>query len=509
MACCGFFLFILGVICIIVSTLLAGFVIPAANILITDLLTPISPNIANRASKLSTAEVSKWSNRTNVSSTKYYLQHISNLNDVQTKGAVPIIEDYGPYTFNQKTKKMNAAFTKTDDEETIKYREFSIYKYDAAASCKEADSTAKCTDLSDNLNVVNPAYISLMGTVKNLLGGNDALLAGLINGMLYNNLHQLNLASSLESLVSAVFFPMLMPSWFLSNGATALSVFPYLQMSGYIGALAGNSMTLQQGVDAYNWVPEVTTQYGVPVSHTGHASLTSGVKTVLYTAQSPLAIHNDTGLALWTQFAIGYNGAFKQTFLTVYGQQLAGGASASAAGAAAKAYMEASTTQAALVALTPNVTLLGTTYVLQSQMDAVNLAGSGGAGTSFTNNLNSANIGGVLGFVYDQATTAFPSMWNAQTNFSVAPYNAAVPASFNKAWLKNANPLLTSNLGGTGANWTYIARELWGLENPTSPPNKCAFLHNATANVGKLGQLILGVQVAAASGGESGAVAYI
>lgn len=490
----GLIFLIAGLGAIAASQIIPGLIFGVFSVIVKG-LTVIVQNPSSATQMTAWADAYKSSSG---SATEYWLQNVTNLNQVMTQGAVPIIEDVGPYVFSSWTHKYDTASDLAG--KTITYRDYSWYAYNDTLSCAQADTPGTCKDLTDSITLVNPAYAGLMGKIKNLLGGNDALLTSLINGKVFEGLTTAKVDSLLATLVGTVFFPTIYPNYIVNNQATALVTIP-------VTNIAGGSIT-QTSMDSYIGNPRVMQRGGkTNCQFTGHQSLNANVKALLYTAGTGVAtsIRNPSGLGpVWVALSQFYIGAFN----TVYAATLAAqGGNKDNTCAAMQANVGGVMT--AVATNTPSFTAPGTTtaYTVNGLIATINAA----AGNPGTGALSAGNIYGLMQALQEEIVyNGFPNTWNRKLAMP-----GTAPASATKAWF--SAHVQTSSILGTGANEKLIAGELWALDNPLATTNPSSFMFNATGEATKLYGIvntILGIKatqgtVAPTSTGVSAIVTWI
>jgi len=417
--------------------------------------------------------------------TGYWISNVTNYDAVMTTGAVPIIEDIGPYVFNTWTRKYDySASELANGDEVLHARDFSYHNFNTSLSCAEATG-GTCVDLDDDVTIVNTAYVGLMATIKELLGGDDSLMTAFLTGGVFDSISSGGVGTQIQNLVSSIFFPAIVP-YFVSNHQTAvMASLPYV---GLLSNNFGDTTTLTTYMDNYSQDNEVIKRHsGASCQYDGAAGL-SGLdpvlKGVLYTASQTSAMNNANGYAMYFQLSLGYMGAYKQ----VYPNVLAGASNNVATACAA---MKTATYADAVVANTPNVTLLGTTYVLKDVIDNLNAAAAAAKGSALTQGLTTTTIHNFMQVIWNNGIGTWPILWNGRTNLSAIPNAPADVIAANLDWMKG-NPLQSTILGGSSSTHGQVATALWGLENPLSNTNKASFMYETVAEAKKLYTIVLG-----------------
>lgn len=120
----------------------------------------------------------------------YYVPHVSNVDEVLSKGVAPIIVDVGPFAFKQYKKKHDYG----NDGDDVSWKEEESFGYDESQSCHKnthpqsrngnnlaQGGVGNCNSLDDVITTVNAAYLILMKQFQPL--GGDEVLVPLFSAM--------------------------------------------------------------------------------------------------------------------------------------------------------------------------------------------------------------------------------------------------------------------------------------------------------------------------------------
>jgi hypothetical protein len=119
----------------------------------------------------------------------YWVQHVTNAADVIAKGAAPIIQDKGPYHFIKYNKKYDVSFS----GDLISMASSGGYKYVASKSCAASSTNSRragpatCTDDTDVVTTINPAYVGLLNNPTLKAGGGEATLIPLLSTVAFGS----------------------------------------------------------------------------------------------------------------------------------------------------------------------------------------------------------------------------------------------------------------------------------------------------------------------------------
>ena len=100
-----------------------------------------------------------WVNSTVPIYAKYYLFHIVNPDEVK-KGAKPVLEERGPYTYIVHTQKFNITWQHSNA--TVSYDERPSYISDSASSCG-----VSCDPFNDEITTINIPLMTVAAILKN------------------------------------------------------------------------------------------------------------------------------------------------------------------------------------------------------------------------------------------------------------------------------------------------------------------------------------------------------